>query len=106
MQSLINDSILIATLDPSDNLYKTPSFSHPPTPATVNTVRRYATVTFKNLAEEISYWHSALIHPDVEVMVKTFATPVFKKSHPHLTATVIRKYFRLRARIALLGIFK
>jgi hypothetical protein len=26
-------------------------------------------------------------------MVKTFNTPIFKKSHPHLTSAVIRKYF-------------
>jgi hypothetical protein len=93
MQSLINNSICIATLDSSDNLYKTPSFTSSPIPATVNTIRRYATIAFKTLAEEVSYWHSALIHPDVEVMVQTFATPIFKKSHPHLTAKVIRKYF-------------
>jgi hypothetical protein len=45
------------------------------------------------LAEEISYWHSALGHKDVEVMVQMFNTPIFRKSHPHLTSAVIRKHF-------------
>jgi hypothetical protein len=93
VSNLINNSMCIATLDPSDNLYKTHPLSNSPSPFTINTVRRYATVSFKTLAEEVAFWHSALGHQDVEVMVQTFNTSIFKKSHPHLTSTIIRKHF-------------
>jgi hypothetical protein len=93
ISNLIKESTCIAHLDPLDNLYKTHPPTSSPSPVMINTVRRNATVSFKTLAEEVSFWHSALGHTDVEVMVQTFNKPVFRKSHPHITSAIIRKYF-------------
>ena len=95
IKHITNQCTILAHLDPLDNLYK---FDYDPsrTPChspTVSTIRRYATTAFKSLAEEVEFWHCNLGHVDVEVMIQFFSSPSMTESHPHLTPSVLRKYF-------------
>jgi hypothetical protein len=81
---LINDNSVLelATLDPTKNLYEiTPQSvycdSTIPQSHSISTIRRYATVNLKNMADTVNFWHCALGHPDADIMVK-----VLDQSHP------------------------
>jgi hypothetical protein len=95
VDNLINDKNVttLATLDPIDNLYK---LMPPKTSTTgvVSTIKRYATVNLKNIADTVNFWHCALGHPDVEIMIKFFeSNSLASDNYPTLTPSNIRKFF-------------
>jgi hypothetical protein len=105
VHNIINDkkSIRFADLDPSDNLFKitrptdtllSPTATPPRETISVSTIRRYATVNFKNIADTINFWHCALDHPDADIMINIFdANPSIRSLIPSVTNTNIRKIF-------------
>jgi hypothetical protein len=97
--NLINDenSIKIASLDSTDNLYKllphNPSIHYSHVSKT-STIWRYSTVNFKDLPDCANFWHCALGHADADAMINFFESNTLPiDSNPMLTFGNIRKFF-------------
>jgi hypothetical protein len=82
---------LLACVNPTNDLY---TVTNSILPKPVNTIRRYATANFSNIADAVNFWHCALGHPDADLMINFFSSnPTLLTRYNSLTPANIRKYF-------------